>query len=160
MIKLGKQFKSGQRNPILTRNGQECSRLPHGESRDEGWDLQESGWITGGSGLGSFGLNRPEWQQQTRLEGWTNPTGKIRVGRRHRVSRWNFGARSTALGNQETPLVTVVVVFSQSYRVEPYSPAKNTENRARLETGPTGQFSGRNSPRRFPVEFLSKANGS
>ncbi|PKI26454.1 hypothetical protein CRG98_048857, partial [Punica granatum] len=31
------------------------------------------------------------------------------------------------------PEVTVVVVWSQSYRVDPYSPAKIKENRARLE---------------------------
>ncbi|PKI78501.1 hypothetical protein CRG98_001141 [Punica granatum] len=49
-------------------------------------------------------LNRPEWQQQTRLEGWTDPIGTSRVGRRHGVSRWNFEVRSTALGSQETPL--------------------------------------------------------
>ncbi|OWM76874.1 hypothetical protein CDL15_Pgr010261 [Punica granatum] len=31
------------------------------------------------------------------------------------------------------PEVAVVVFWSQSYRVDPYSPAKITENRARLE---------------------------
>ncbi|PKI76479.1 hypothetical protein CRG98_003128 [Punica granatum] len=72
-------------------------------SRDAGWDLQESGWTVGGSGLGCFGLNRPEWLQQTRLEGWTDPTGTSRVGHRHGGSRWNVEARSAAPDSYLTP---------------------------------------------------------
>ncbi|PKI78404.1 hypothetical protein CRG98_001225 [Punica granatum] len=38
------------------------------------------------------------------MEGWTDPTGTGRVGRRHGGSRWNFEARSAALDSQGTPL--------------------------------------------------------
>ncbi|PKI57889.1 hypothetical protein CRG98_021728 [Punica granatum] len=44
------------------------------------------------------------WLEQTRLERWTDPSGTSRVGRRHGGSRWNFEARSAALGSQGTPL--------------------------------------------------------
>ncbi|PKI78246.1 hypothetical protein CRG98_001361 [Punica granatum] len=39
-----------------------------------------------------------------RLEYWTDPTGTSRVGRCRGGSRWNFEARSAALGSQGTPL--------------------------------------------------------
>ncbi|PKI54968.1 hypothetical protein CRG98_024640 [Punica granatum] len=88
-------------------------------------------------------LNRPYWQ-----------SGKKRLSRRFPV------VFCCKVGGTPTPKrpskVDVVVVWFQSYRVDPYNPTKITKNRARLGTDLTGQFSSRTSPRWLSMKFCCK----
>ncbi|PKI66327.1 hypothetical protein CRG98_013289 [Punica granatum] len=98
--------------------------------------------------------NRPYWSaEQTRLAPGKEQAGS---GRFDRFS----SPFTTVLDSQGTLLGGGVVFWFQSCRFNPYSPAKIKENRARLGTDPTGQFSGRTSPRWFPMEFCCKVSGS